>query len=111
MNTKVTLIKKKWSVEEYLDKIRPYLTDIINDLTQSGIWKNHLTIAINFISSKDGNDVENVIHSKIDNLEIMINGQVYDVIKNLFIHLKIDTKKGYNRWESVCLRLGSIIAL
>ena len=27
------------SVEEYLDKIRPYLKDIINDLKKSDTWK------------------------------------------------------------------------
>ena len=26
------------SVEEFLDKIRPYLRDIINDIKQFGIW-------------------------------------------------------------------------
>ena len=30
---------KTLSVEEYLDKIRPYLRDIINDLKQSDTWK------------------------------------------------------------------------
>ena len=27
------------SVEEYFDKIRPYLKDIINDLKKSDTWK------------------------------------------------------------------------
>ena len=52
------------SVEKYFDKIRAYLRDIINDLKQSDTWKIQLTITINFISSKDDNDEEHVMHSK-----------------------------------------------
>ena len=40
------------SVEEYLDKIRSYFKDIINDLKKSDTCKIQLTITINFISSK-----------------------------------------------------------
>ena len=35
--------------------------------------KVKLTIQINFISSKDDNDEERVMHSKSDDTEIMIN--------------------------------------
>ena len=31
--------KKTLSVEEYLNKIRPYLKDIINNLKKSDTWK------------------------------------------------------------------------
>ena len=41
------------SVEEYLDKIRPYLKNIINNLKKMDTWKIQLKIAINFISSRD----------------------------------------------------------
>ena len=40
--------------------------DIINNLKKFDTWKIQLTIAINFISSKD-NDKERVMHSKNDN--------------------------------------------
>ena len=53
---------KKLSVEEYLNKIKPYLKDIINNLKKSDTWKIKLTIVNNFISSKD-NDEKRVIHS------------------------------------------------
>ena len=33
--------------EEYLNKIKPYLNDIINDVQISGLYKIQLTIAIN----------------------------------------------------------------
>ena len=54
-------------VEEYLNKIRPYLKDIINNLKKSDTWKIQLIIANSFVSSLD-NDEERVIHSKSDNI-------------------------------------------
>ena len=48
------------SIEEYLNKIRPYLKDIINNIKKSDTWKIQLTIANSFISSV-GNDEECVI--------------------------------------------------
>ena len=65
---------KTLSVEEYLNKIRPYLKDIINNLKKSDTWKIQLTIANNFISSID-NDEERVIHSKSDSIKIMLNDE------------------------------------
>ena len=46
---------KHLSSEEYLNKLKSYLKDIIIDLQISGTWKIQLTIAINFISSEDIN--------------------------------------------------------
>ena len=74
---------KTLSVEEYLNKIRPYLKDIMNNLKTSDTWKIQLTIAINFISSK-GNDEECVMHSKSHNIEMMINDRADKVIEELF---------------------------
>ena len=54
------------SSEEYLDKIRPYLKVVINDPKQTDTWKIQLTITINFISTKDDNDEEHIMHSKFD---------------------------------------------
>ena len=80
-------INKRLSVEEYLNKIRPYLKIIINNLKKSGIWKIQLIISNNFISSLD-NDEERVMHSKSDNIEIMINDEADDIIEELFDSLK-----------------------
>ena len=57
---------KNLSVKEYLGKIKLYLMDITIDIQKSGTWKIQLTMAINFISSKDV-DEERVIHSKSNN--------------------------------------------
>ena len=74
------------SDEEYRSKIRPYLQDIINDLRKSVIWKIQLTIKINFISSKDGEE-EHIMYSRSDNIET-INDRADEVIKEIFISLK-----------------------
>ena len=77
---------KTLSVEEYLDKFRPYLKDIDN-LKKPDVWKIQLAIAINFISSKD-NVEEYVMDSKIDNIEIMVNDRADEVIKGFFESLR-----------------------
>ena len=78
---------KTLSVEEYLDKISPYLRDVINNLQRSDTWKTQLTIANNYISSFD-NDEEHVLHSKNDNIETVISNEEDEVIKELFDSLK-----------------------
>ena len=49
-------INKTLSVEENLNKIRPYLKDIINNLKKSDTCKIQLTIDKNFISSIDNDE-------------------------------------------------------
>ena len=39
---------KTISIKEYLDEIKPYLKDIINNLKKSDTWKIQSTKAINF---------------------------------------------------------------
>ena len=69
---------KTLSVEECFNKIRPSVKDIINNLKESDTWKIQFTIGINFISSID-KDEEHIMHSKSDNIEIMINGEADEV--------------------------------
>ena len=78
---------KTLSVKEYLNKISSYLKDIINNLKKFDTWKIQLKIVNNFISSIH-NDEECVMHSKSDNIEIMINDEADEVIKELFNSLK-----------------------
>ena len=83
LNMEVTMIEiKTLSVEKYLNRIRPYLKVIKNYLKKAGTWKIQLTIAINFISSID-NDVF-IMHSKSNNIEIVINDEADEVIKKTF---------------------------
>ena len=60
------------------------MKDIINDLKISATWKIQLTITINFVSSKDDNDKERLMHSESDNIEITINDEADEVIEELF---------------------------
>ena len=90
MNTKVTAIEiKHYQLKNTL--ISPYLKDIINNLKKPDTWKIQLTMANNFISFI-GNDEECVIHSKSDNIEIMINDEADEAIKELFDSLKNNIK-------------------
>ena len=74
---------KTLTIEEFLNKIRLYFKDIINDLkkTKYLTWKIQLMIAINFVSSEN-NDEEHVMHSRSDNIELMINDE--EVIEEHF---------------------------
>ena len=51
------------------------------------MWKIQLTIANNFICSTDNNE-EQVMHSKSDKIDIMINDEADEAIKELFDTLK-----------------------
>ena len=56
---------------------------MINDKKKSGEWKIQLVIKINFISSKNFIDVRDV-HSKSDNVEIMMGVDTNEIIEELF---------------------------
>ena len=58
------------SPDEHLNKVKPYLRGIIINLQSSDTWKNHLTIAINFISSKDTEE-KRVMHSTSGNIKFI----------------------------------------
>ena len=77
-----------------------YLSDIISDYkpknlrvnsknevidyeTQFREWKIQLTISINSISSKDYDETRNM-HTKSDNIEIMMGSETDDIIDELF---------------------------
>ena len=80
--------------------IKPYLSDIINDHNTRGLvryysgnktwveetsskWKIQLTMAINFISSKDSDETQ-TMHTKSNNVEIMMGNETDEIIENLF---------------------------
>ena len=60
--------------------IKSYMKNIMNNLKKFDTCKSQLTIAINFISSKD-TDEERVMHSKSDNIEIIIHDKADEVMK------------------------------
>ena len=63
--------------------IRPYLSDIINNHKTQGEWKIQLTIAINFFSSRDSEETR-TMHTKSDNIEIMMGSETDETIEELF---------------------------
>ena len=67
----------------------------MNDIKKSDTWEIQL---MNFISSKDDNDEECVMHSESDKIKIMICDDADEVIKKkILIHLKIDINIIYNQ--------------
>ena len=74
---------KNLSPKEYLDMIRPYLSDMINDHKTRREWKIQLTMQINFISSKDSEETR-TMYTKSHNIEIMMGNETDKIIKKLF---------------------------
>ena len=84
----------------YLDIIRPYLSDITNDHKTQGEWKGHsgntvidyetqgewkiqLTMAINFMSSKDSYETH-IMHTKSNNIKIMLSNETDKIFREIF---------------------------
>ena len=60
--------------------IRPYLSDLINYYKSEEEWKIKLTLAINFMSSKDSEETR-TMHTKSHNIEIMMGNETDEIIK------------------------------
>ena len=65
-----------------MDKIKPYLKDMIDDYKYIGEWKIQITMRITFISFIDRNETQ-VMHTKSDNVEIMNGTDTSDAINKL----------------------------
>ena len=82
--------------------MRPHLKEIINNLKKFDTWKIQLTIANNIVSSIDSVE-EHVMHSKSDNIEIMINDKADEVIKEPSNSYQKDIKIIRSEWKVVSL--------
>ena len=75
---------KKLSIEQYLDVIKPYLSDLINDHkaieTSSNEWKIQINMHINFVSSNDTGQIRTVFVWS-DNEEIRLGNETDDIVK------------------------------
>ena len=97
---KVREVKKKSINKKYLNMIKPYLSDMINNHQARGLvgyhsgnkswleeafseWKIQLTMEISFISSKDSDETR-TMHIKSNNVEIMIGSETDKIIEDLF---------------------------
>ena len=74
-------------IYEYLNKIKPYMKNMIIDLQNSDTWQIQFTIAINFISSKDPEE-ECVMHTWCDNIEFTSYNDANEVADELFDSLR-----------------------
>ena len=72
------------TIEEYLDLIKPFLKELINDHKKKGEWKIPLTAQINFISLRPRSDETHVMHTKSINEEFMNGSDRDEIIKELF---------------------------
>ena len=90
------------TISEYVDMIRPYLSYIINGHKTQGEWRIHsvntiikhkikseqkiqLAMAINFTSSKpDSDEPPCSMHTKSNNVEIMMGSEAVEITEDLF---------------------------
>ena len=89
---------KNLSPKEYLDMIRPYLSDMIDDHKTKIERKIQLTMQINFISSKDSEETC-TMHTKSHNIEIMMGNETDEIIEKHFESLLQNYQK--NLEESI----------
>ena len=75
------------SLDEYLNKIETYPRNIIINLQNSDTWEIQLTIAINFISSRDTEEGR-VMHSNSDNIKFTSWNDANEVVDELFKSLR-----------------------
>ena len=74
---------KSLSVKEHLNMIRPYLSDIINDYITQREWRIYLTMAMNFFSSKNTEEIC-TMYSKTDDIEVMMGNETDETIEDFF---------------------------
>ena len=71
------------SLEDYLNTIRPFLKNMINNHKTYGEWKIQFIMWINFISSLDTDELR-VTYTKSNNAEIISGIETDDTINELF---------------------------
>ena len=81
------------TIDEYLDMIRLYLVDMINDHKTKSEWKIQLTMAINLISFKPDFVETGIMYTKSNRIEIMVGSDTNEVIEELFKSLLQRYKK------------------
>ena len=75
------------SFEEYLNLIKPYLNDLINNKKDEGEWKLQLSAEISFVSQKPGSDEKRVMYTRSLCEEIMIGSKTEEITEKLIMSL------------------------
>ena len=83
---------KNLSIEDYLDIIKPFLRDMINNKKNHGGWEIQLTMQITFISSLDTGEFC-IMNSKTDNVEFIMGIETDEIINELFKSFLKNIKK------------------
>ena len=78
------LINRNLLLDEYPNKIECYLRNAVLNLQNSDTWKTELTIAINFIFSKN-TEVERAMHSRSNNIELASYNDASEVVDELLL--------------------------
>ena len=73
---------KSLSLNDYLNKIKTHLKNIIKNLQRFDIWKIELTAAISFTSSKNTRE-EREIYTTSDNVKFTSHSNINDVVNEL----------------------------
>ena len=69
---------------EYLNLIKPYLEDLINEKKNKGEWKLQLTANISFVSLKPGSDETYLMYIRSDPEEFMNGSETEEIIESLY---------------------------
>ena len=72
------------SLIEYLDLIKPYLEDLINEMKNKGEWKLQLTAKISFVSSKPASNETRLIYNRSDAIEFINGSETKEIIEFLY---------------------------
>ena len=72
------------SFTEYLNLIKPYLEDLINEKKNKGEWKLQLTVKISFVSLKPNSDETRLMYTRSDPAEFMNGSETEEIIESLY---------------------------
>ena len=72
------------SFMEYLNLIKPYLEDLINEKKSKGEWKLQLTAKISFVSLKPDSDETRLMYTRSNPAEFMNGSETEEIIESLY---------------------------
>ena len=73
---------KTLSIQKEINKIRPHLGSLINDLKNKGEWKIYLSMKNNSMTSENATGTRTMC-SKSDNIEIILANETDEIIQEL----------------------------
>ena len=75
------------SFDEYLELIKPYLSDLINVYKTKGEWKLQLSAEISFVSQKPDSDETRVMYARSICEEFMVGSETEEVTEKLIMSI------------------------